>query len=112
MVIVGDDNSGNCRICSLKKACNPPRRMSRLTTLASTGLRTKMSVMERMSRLFARARAQRLQSRIRIDADAGIRLQLDLTLANHELAGLHAFVNRDLVFARVAGAHETTPACI
>src|SRR5438270_251742 len=79
--------------------------MSRLTTLARTGRRTKMSV-KRMSGLFARARAQRLQPGIRIDAHARIRLQFDLAFADDELAGLHPLIDSDLVFARVAGAHE------
>src|SRR5438270_12768022 len=79
--------------------------MSRLTTLARTGRRTKMSV-KRMSGLFARARAQRLQSSVRIDAHARIRLQLDLAFADDELAGFHAFIDRHLVLAHVAGANE------
>src|SRR5580658_4740752 len=44
MVIVVFDVSGNCRTCSLKAAMPPIRRMSRLTTLASTGRRMKRSV--------------------------------------------------------------------
>src|SRR5208337_5190826 len=107
MVIVVFEVSGNWRICSFRPAIAPTSRMSRLTTLASTGRRMKRSVkafIGASSRL--RSHGGRWQSRRLIDPDGGVGLKLDLSGGHHLLARLNPFLDRDPLAARRADFHE------
>src|SRR5262245_64912366 len=65
------------------------RRISRLTTVASTGRLMKMSV-KRMGLLLGQL-SRRLQRARIVDLDGGTGLQLELAAGDHLLAVLHAF---------------------
>src|SRR5271165_2151290 len=107
MVIVVFEVCGNWRICSLYPAIAPTSRMSRLTTLASTGRRMKRSVkafIGASSRL-RRHRGRRQSGRL-IDSDGRVGLQLDLSGGHHLLARLDPFLDRDPLVARRAHFYE------
>src|SRR5271155_1898728 len=103
MVIVVFEVWGNCRTCSLMPAMPPIRRMSRLTTLASTGRRMKRSVKAFM-RFWSRP-GRFLGARERrgfVERDRHIGLQLDLARGHHALRRPHALLDRNPVAARRA----------
>src|SRR4051794_40349685 len=89
-------------------ARSPSTTISRLTTIASTGRRMKMSVkFMRRASLFLRLRVRvvgRLDAVVHRDRRAV--LQLVLPAAHHHLAGLQALDDGDLVAARRAGLDE------
>src|SRR5262245_42047622 len=99
------DSSGYWRIGSLKPPCAPMSRISRLTTLASTGRLMKMSV-KAMWLLFRPLRLRRQGLRI-VDLDGGVGVKLELAAGHDLLAFLHAFQNRDLVALARPDAYET-----
>src|SRR4029079_10287899 len=90
---------------NLKPACAPTSRMSRLTTVASTGRLMKMSVkrigllLRQLSRSFYRARI--------VDLDGGARLQFELAAAHHLLSCGDAFEDGDPVALGRPDAHKT-----
>src|SRR5579871_4301436 len=103
MVIVVFEVCGNWRICSLNAAIEPTSRMSRLTTLASTGRRMKRSVKEFMLSPLLSSLPRRLgggrQGRAIVEHDRHVGLQLDLAGRHHFLARLHALGDSDALAA-------------
>src|SRR5271166_4635199 len=108
MVMVVFEVSGNWRICSLNAAMPPMSRMSRLTTLASTGRRMKGSV---KAFIGASSRAGghggRRQRRVLVDGDRRVGLQLDLAGGHDAFAGLYPLLDCDALTANGADAHES-----
>src|SRR3954452_22023009 len=103
MVITVFFNSGYCRTGSSKNARRPISRISRLTTAASTGRRTKMSVNERMPgsvRLLGRWRRGDRQGVAAGNRNRRPVLQLELARAHHPVAGLYAAHERDAAAER------------
>src|SRR3954447_11588182 len=99
MVITVFFSSGYCRTGSSKNARRPISRISRLTTAARTGRRTKMSVNERMPgsvRLLGRWRRGDGQGVAAGDGDRRPVLQLELARAHDEIAGLDAAYQGDV----------------
>src|SRR5262245_11622827 len=80
------------------------RRISRLTTAASTGLLMKMSV-KRMGLLLGQLRRRLQRARI-VDLDGGAGLQLELAAGDHLLALLDAFEDGGPVALRRPHPHE------
>src|SRR5262245_60220762 len=103
-VIVVLYSSGYCRIGSLNPACAPIRKISRLTTVASTGLLMKMSV-KRMGLLLGKLRRRLQRARI-VDFDGGAGLQLELAARDHLLAVLDALEDGGPVALRRPYPHE------
>src|SRR5680860_855245 len=91
---------------SLKPACAPTRRISRLTTVASTGRLMKISV-KRMGLLLGQLRRGLQRARI-VDLDRGAGLQFELTAGDNLLARLDPFENGDSVALGRSHAHEAT----
>src|SRR5271157_1690214 len=107
MVIVVFEVSGNCRTCSLKPAMAPIRRMSRLTTLASTGRRMKRSVKAFMGFSSRPRRFRRAWERGRfVERDRRIGLELDLAGGHYALARPQALLDRNPLAARRADANQ------
>src|SRR5262245_23243987 len=97
-------SSAYCLIGSLKPACAPTRRISRLTTVASTGRLMKISV-KLMGLLLRQLRRRTERARI-VDLDGGAGLQFELAAGDHLFSGFHAFEDRYTVALRRANAHE------
>src|SRR5271168_2622397 len=109
MVIVVFEVSGNCRTCRRKPAMPPIRRMSRLTTLASTGRRMKRSVKAFMGFSSRPGRFCWARQRGRlVDRDRGISLELDLAGGHHPLARPQAVLDRHPLAARGADANQAS----
>src|SRR5687768_9202778 len=106
---------GYCRTLSARMACSPAMRMTRLTTMASTGRLMNRSVnFIKLSRLLSPDRSVvfRLGSAIVgrldrvLDADGGAVAQLEDAGADDLGPGLHAREHRDLVSHRAAQLHH------
>src|SRR5271170_7603157 len=107
MVIVVFEVSGNCRTCSLKAAMPPISRMSRLTTVASTGRRMKRSVKVFIGLSSRSGRFRRGGKRGRIvERDWRIGLELDLARGHHALAGPQPLLDRNPLAARLAETNQ------
>src|SRR5271163_92574 len=107
MVIVVFDVSGNCRTCSRRAAMPPIKRMSRLTTLASTGRRMKRSVKAFIGFSSRPGRFRRTWKRGRfVESDRRIGLELDLAGGHYALARPQAFLDRNPLAARRADPNE------
>src|SRR5271157_4177884 len=103
MVIVVFDVAGNWRICSLYPAMPPTSRISRLTTLASTGRRMKRSVKAFIGAWSRSGRhSGRRQRRGLVDGDRRGGLQLDLAGGHDPFAGLDPILDRDAFAANGA----------
>src|SRR5581483_1223989 len=88
MVIVVLEVRGNCRTGRLKPEARPMSRISRLTTVASTGRRMKLSVndMGTAPPLLPGPLFRPDQGLGVVDADGGPRIELDLPGRHHLLA--------------------------
>src|SRR5688572_18004939 len=105
-VIVALSSRGYCRTLSVRTACNPARTIKRLTTMASTGRRRKISVSFTSAVFRPRAQAWLRLLEAVVDDDGRTVAQLEGAGADHELAGLESVADRHEVSARLAEAHE------
>src|SRR5271168_5663725 len=108
MVIVVFEVSGNCRTCSRNPAMAPISRMSRLTTLASTGRRMKRSVKAFMDFPSRPGGLRRGGKRGRfVERDRRIGLELDLASGHHALARPQALLDRHPLAARRSDTNQS-----
>src|SRR4029450_5385311 len=106
MVMVVLEVFGNCRTGRLKPEARPISRISRLTTVASTGRRMKMSVNDMGSRLLPGPVFGPRQRLGVVDADAGARIELDLAGRHHLLAGHQPIDNGNPVLTHLPRPDE------
>src|SRR4029079_1835791 len=92
------------RIGSLKPACAPTRRMSRLTTVASTGRLIKILV--KCIGLLPRPLGLWLQRVAIVDLDRRTGLELELAARHHLVAFVDSFDNGNSLALRLPEAHE------
>src|SRR5690606_38988479 len=105
------DSSGYSRICRLNTACRPISRISRLTTVARTGRRMKISVKAIACGLLVRTHGRRVERDAVIDDDRRTRPQFELPRGDDDLARLQPLENLDAIAARFADAHEAPFDC-
>src|SRR4051794_8883397 len=105
MVMVALSRRGYCRTFSVRMACRPAMTMIRLTTMASTGRRTKMSV-SCMSPVLRSRRQRRRQVDLVVDHHRRAVAQLEGPLGDHLLPGGQAFLDGHEVTARLSHAYE------
>src|SRR5262252_911639 len=99
---------GYCRTERERIACSPAIRITRLTTIARTGRRTKRSVIFMSVVLRFRGRIVRGLHRV-VDLDGGAGPELEGSGRHDLLAGLEAREHRDLVPARGTELDELLP---
>src|ERR1700733_5579090 len=106
-VTVALSSFGYWRTLSERIACRPAMMITRLTTIARTGLRMKMSVNFIVaSPVLGMRRHLRIQLHVVVLDDAGAVAQLERAVGDDLLAGLHAVDHGDEIAARLAEAHE------
>src|SRR5262249_21901287 len=106
-VTVALSSFGYCRTLSDPIAWNPAMTMTRLTTIARTGRRTKMSVNFMTALPVFRVRGELgVGLDVVVDDDAGAVAELEGPGAHDVLAGGDAVGDRDEVAARPRHAHE------
>src|SRR4051812_941683 len=98
---------GYCRTLIVFIACKPAMRMTKLTTIASTGRRMKRSVNDFMSilRVDRRWIDLRLRRQIVVDRYRHSVAQFEHAGAYDRFATFKAFVDRDEIAPRFAHAH-------
>src|SRR5689334_7832527 len=106
-VMVALSSFGYCRTLSVRIACRPAMMMTRLTTIARTGRRTKMSVNFTGASAVLGARGElRLDLDVVVHHDAGIVAELEGSGRHHLLTGFHAVGHGHEIAARFAEPHE------
>src|SRR5208337_4894361 len=108
MVMVVFDITGYWRICSLYAAMPPTSRMSRLTTLASTGRRMKRSVKAFIGASRAGGHGGGRQRRLLVDRHRRVRLRLDLAGGDDALARLDPLLDCDPLALHGADPNESS----
>src|ERR1700704_2470071 len=90
-------------------ACKPAMRMTKLTTIASTGRLMKRSVNDFMSILWLRIDWVRIQLRLRreivVDRHRHSIAQLENSRAHDRFASLQSLCNRNEIASRFADSH-------
>src|SRR5262245_60204986 len=106
--MVVSDTFGNCRIGSFHADCRPSSRMSRLTTVASTGRLTKMSVKPMAWHLLHRLVLRFDEGHRIVDPDLGARLDFVLAGGHDLIAGLDPFSDPHPPVADLSRLHEAS----
>src|SRR5438046_2709750 len=106
-VTVALSSFGYCLTLSVRMAWSPAMMMIKLTTIARTGRRTKMSVnFTATSAVFGARGKLWLDLEVVVDDDPGHVAKLEGARGDDFLLGLDAVGDRDEVAARLAEPHE------